>query len=36
VWTVNREDRMRRFAELGVDAVISDQTELAAQVLAGD
>ena len=36
VWTVNREDRMRRCAELGVDAVISDQTELAAQVLAGD
>ena len=36
VWTVNREDRMRRLAELGVDAVISDQTEVAAQVLAGD
>ena len=36
VWTLNRQDQMRRFAELGVDAVISDKTELAAQVLAGD
>jgi glycerophosphoryl diester phosphodiesterase len=35
LWTVNRQDRMRRFAELGVDAIISDETEFAAQVLAG-
>jgi glycerophosphoryl diester phosphodiesterase len=35
VWTLNRQDRMRRFAELGVDAIISDETEFAAQVLAG-
>src|SRR5713226_541124 len=34
LWTVNRQDQMRRFAELGVDAIISDETELAAQVLA--
>ena len=34
VWTVNREEQMRRFAELGVDAIISDQTELAVKVLA--
>jgi glycerophosphoryl diester phosphodiesterase len=33
VWTVNRENHMRRFAELGVDAVISDKTELAPRVL---
>jgi glycerophosphoryl diester phosphodiesterase len=35
VWTLNRQDRMRRFAELRVDAIISDETEFAAQVLAG-
>ena len=34
VWTVNRENHMRRFAELGVDAIISDETEFAVQVLA--
>ena len=34
VWTVNRQDGLRRFAELGVDAIISDDTELIAQVLA--
>jgi glycerophosphoryl diester phosphodiesterase len=28
VWTVNRGDRMREFAEWGVDAIISDETEL--------
>jgi glycerophosphoryl diester phosphodiesterase len=27
-WTVNRADEMRRFAEWGVDAIISDETEL--------
>lgn len=27
-WTVNRADEMRRFAESGVDAIISDETEL--------
>ncbi len=35
VWTVNRENHMRRFADLGVEAIISDETEFAAQVLAG-
>jgi len=28
VWTVNRAERMREFAEWGVDAIISDETEL--------
>jgi len=28
VWTVNRADRMSEFAEWGVDAIISDETEL--------
>jgi glycerophosphoryl diester phosphodiesterase len=28
VWTVNRAERMREFAEWGADAVISDETEL--------
>jgi glycerophosphoryl diester phosphodiesterase len=28
VWTVNRADRMRDFVEWGVDAIISDETEL--------
>lgn len=28
VWTVNRAERMRELAELGVDAIISDETEL--------
>lgn len=32
VWTVNRAERMREFAEWGVDVIISDETELAAQV----
>jgi len=35
VWTVNRQDRMRQFVELGVDAIISDETKVAAQALAG-
>jgi glycerophosphoryl diester phosphodiesterase len=33
VWTVNDEDQMRRFGDCGVDAIISDETELAARVL---
>lgn len=33
VWTVNRADRMREFAELGVDAIISDETELLVRSL---
>ncbi len=28
VWTVNRADQMRQLAEWGVDAIISDETEL--------
>lgn len=32
VWTVNREERMREFAELGVAGIISDDTRLLAQV----
>jgi glycerophosphoryl diester phosphodiesterase len=32
VWTVNRERQMRRLAELGVDALISDNTELLGHV----
>lgn len=28
VWTVNRAERMREFAEWGADAIISDETEL--------
>jgi glycerophosphoryl diester phosphodiesterase len=31
VWTVNREADMRRFAELGVDGIISDDTALLAK-----
>src|SRR5271169_922659 len=27
IWTVNRAERMREFAEWGVDAIISDETE---------
>ena len=27
-WTVNRAEDMRRFAEWGVDSIISDDTEL--------
>ncbi len=33
VWTVNRPDELRRLAELGVDAIISDETERASRVL---
>lgn len=31
VWTVNRESDMRRFAQLGVDGIISDDTALLAK-----
>jgi glycerophosphoryl diester phosphodiesterase len=31
VWTVNRAEGMREFAELGVDAIISDETDLAVE-----
>jgi glycerophosphoryl diester phosphodiesterase len=33
VWTVNRTERMRELAELGVDAIISDETELMVRSL---
>jgi len=33
VWTVNRAERMREFAAWGVDAIISDETELLTQTL---
>lgn len=32
-WTVNRSADIKRLAELGVDAIISDETEVAARVL---
>jgi glycerophosphoryl diester phosphodiesterase len=33
VWTVNRADHMREFVEWGVDAIISDETELMNRLL---
>jgi glycerophosphoryl diester phosphodiesterase len=33
VWTVNRVERMREFAAWGVDAIISDETELLVRSL---
>jgi|SRR5271163_1427138 len=33
LWTVNRADQMRAFAEWGADAIISDETELLVQAL---
>jgi glycerophosphoryl diester phosphodiesterase len=33
VWTVNRAERMRVSAEWGVDAIISDETELLVRSL---
>jgi glycerophosphoryl diester phosphodiesterase len=33
VWTVNRDDGMREFAASGVDAIISDETELLGRSL---
>jgi glycerophosphoryl diester phosphodiesterase len=32
-WTVNRADEMRRFTDWGVDAIISDETELLVRTL---
>jgi glycerophosphoryl diester phosphodiesterase len=34
VWTVNGPVQLRRLAKLGVDAIVSDDTELAARILA--
>jgi glycerophosphoryl diester phosphodiesterase len=36
VWTVNREREMRRCAALGVEGIISDDTQLLVQTLARD
>ena len=36
VWTVNRAREMRKFAELGVDGIISDDTRLLVQTLGPD
>jgi glycerophosphoryl diester phosphodiesterase len=36
VWTVNRERDMRRFAQLAVDGIISDDTKLLAQTMRKD
>jgi glycerophosphoryl diester phosphodiesterase len=33
LWTVNRADSMRQFADWGVDAIISDETERLVEVL---
>ena len=33
VWTVNRAERMHEFATWGVDAIISDETELLVRLL---
>lgn len=33
VWTVNREREMRQFAEVGVDGLVSDDTQLLARTL---
>jgi glycerophosphoryl diester phosphodiesterase len=35
IWTVNRAERMRAFAALGMDAIISDETELLVRSSAG-
>lgn len=35
VWTVNSPSQMQRFAELGVDGIISDKTELLCRTLRG-
>jgi glycerophosphoryl diester phosphodiesterase len=34
-WTVNREEDMRRLAELGVDAIMSDHPTLLLRTLGG-
>ncbi len=36
VWTVNDENDMRRFAEMGVDALISDRPDVALRVTRGN
>jgi len=33
VWTVNRAERMREFAEWGVDAIVTDETERIAEIV---
>jgi glycerophosphoryl diester phosphodiesterase len=33
VWTVNRADEMQRMSEWGVDAIISDDTDLLVRTL---
>jgi glycerophosphoryl diester phosphodiesterase len=33
IWTVNRDDRIREVAEWGVDAIISDDTELLVRTM---
>jgi glycerophosphoryl diester phosphodiesterase len=33
VWTVNRAELMREFAEWGVDAIISDETQRIAEIV---
>jgi glycerophosphoryl diester phosphodiesterase len=33
VWTVNRAERMHEFAEWGVDAIITDETERIAEIV---
>ena len=35
VWTVNRAEKMRELSDWGVDAIISDETELVAHVVLG-
>ena len=36
VWTVNRDENMRELAQWGVDAMISDETELLVRSLSGE
>jgi glycerophosphoryl diester phosphodiesterase len=33
VWTVNRAERLREFAEWGVDAIVSDETQRIAEIV---